>query len=1636
MASSPPVTIQSKDLGAGIDQLSSESSIQEGFSDKLDNWEPTAEGYLEKRTGFGLESGRLPLRVHSKVTDGPNTRLVFNPELDLSKQGKTPILIGGFNSDGTYSEVTISEYKLDPKVTIPQNTEEVPASLIIAATESGLTSPNVSLSFLEKKVGEDTYPQVVFTDTKKLTESNFQIEVSQGYNPAVTCFLVLKDRNIPGESITLGPYAGSGSSTIIAIPANTHALSTNSLQVEFYSLSGGVREFIEPNFLAISNGNIAAEFEENLSSVYAVVSVADGEVSIPVAPGNVTESNWFPIDTTYPIPQVWYVTASNREKAEVDTIEVNQTTQEMRIKVINSNEALSLVVTWEAGYILSNAITVLNTTLTNRIIGTVVWGLNQNLSWDSSNSENRAGWVNYIDSYRALGEGYLLAGTDRNLYKPGTSSPASAALRGRILLPANQKVSPVFQEEGSSIWSSPYIKTEGGLSGWLRASSVDWVSGTNVTFTVPLSPGYTSDGSLTGQYLTVRKASYKPYEGVWRITGSSISGNTLNITCSISSSSNGDWNGGLAQVGIFSSSFSIPATVSTPAVGDILLVGDILNDEYTVKEVTIDSVVVDGFVEQKELAGGTPFYVTSRPVQLLLPLRSTSGALSGSTVGCLTGDSVTIGANSQQYEIRDMVSIPTQTIAISSQSFLINPQDAAKLRAGQRILLNTGTYTIDSLDTDSGAVGVTEEIPDGSYVLIGNTIEVERPLDFVDASIGNILVSLKPRWFPLARQTASQLPFSTDSQFSISSMAADSMYIVTPEVTTPALKWDGTSLTRAGIPRWAPQAFTSIEYPGSITPPFRTPLGVTATDGVKGEINQLHLDLIPVGSSVRDANGKSYKINGYNSEGSPTKHYVLLDRDFETAGTNTLSFAPVYSYYYRLRKVDSNGYKTVSYPAGLEEMKVAPLLTNTNTNYNIHHRVLLPPSLPFSDNSSYVLDVFRTKGNEAAPYYLVRTLPISSNDRYLSFQDKTNDEDLFEQDNISISQLGGEVGTGWESMPQGKYFTTAGNRSVVANIRSEPKMNLVFEIIKSNQEDFDAPKLGWTEFKLTSKGVSQTYVLVAPDTGPPASNVYSIISSGAYNTTTKIQTFTTNYDHSLIKGDWVYLHKKDSGNKELCSYGGWYQCADGTGGSTLNLPMETAKIYNVNDSNKVWGLNGGAIPVVIDTDLNWDGTGDSYWKFFRFPIRLAAAIRATNTLQIRAEAGDTLGQGELTLYGEEVFTLEILADIPFANAVSVTLNGVKQTANNSYDYSFQSIRQLFPSRLVASYQNYPELFDSCFVSRDQDSESAIDVNSADGQEIVAVQPFFGDSAFGQGSKESTLLVLKTNSAYLVDLNAKKAGQNAVQKLDTQGQGCIYPRSLAQTRFGLMFANLSGLWKITQDLRLSPIGRRLDRTWKQDLTPNIPASDIPAAHNWTQESRYRLVVDGSNGASYNYAREYLPDGYRDGSWATVSDYPSLGFANLGSGAFMASGAGQVLEIYSNRFQEPFCASGRAIRSDAYLAAQDFGDASRRKAVRNLIVQLRTDSSVTGLEVYSATDMTRNWLQMDPLTVEVPTSNGLSDSSYPIISSFKFTPTISHCTQFQVRLLHEKQEKVQIVSVGYNVRGLTVKGIPDAASVGKE
>jgi hypothetical protein len=100
-----------RDFSGGIDALSSEDHIKDGYVQELVNMEPTPEGYVRKRKGYQRIFGSLPLRAKRRSLSGTTLTITFETAysiLDFTNVPRLPVFIVGRRS--STSELVYSSY--------------------------------------------------------------------------------------------------------------------------------------------------------------------------------------------------------------------------------------------------------------------------------------------------------------------------------------------------------------------------------------------------------------------------------------------------------------------------------------------------------------------------------------------------------------------------------------------------------------------------------------------------------------------------------------------------------------------------------------------------------------------------------------------------------------------------------------------------------------------------------------------------------------------------------------------------------------------------------------------------------------------------------------------------------------------------------------------------------------------------------------------------------------------------------------------------------------------------------------------------------------------------------------------------------------------------------------------------------------------------------------------------------------------------------------------------------------------------------------------------------------------------------------------------------------------------------------
>ncbi len=230
--------------------------------------------------------------------------------------------------------------------------------------------------------------------------------------------------------------------------------------------------------------------------------------------------------------------------------------------------------------------------------------------------------------------------------------------------------------------------------------------------------------------------------------------------------------------------------------------------------------------------------------------------------------------------------------------------------------------------------------------------------------------------------------------------------------------------------------------------------------------------------------------------------------------------------------------------------------------------------------------------------------------------------------------------------------------------------------------------------------------------------------------------------------------------------------------------------------------------------------------------------------------------------------------------------------NNTKQISANGITKAFPSRILISYENFPEIFDNPYAVYPGDSDSIVDVNPSDGQELTGIGELLAESSSTDTRLQSTVIALKDASVFAIDINTRQQ-----QRLESQGQGCTAPDSIASSKDGVIFANETGIFRVGRSLKIDHIGKDLEGWWNENVNKSSLSSAVGYIDNIDQS--YKLAVpigtDTHNSVLlvYNFEREGVDQPI--GSWTRYTGFDVTSFMTTATKTFIGTNAGDVLQV---------------------------------------------------------------------------------------------------------------------------------------------
>lgn len=1573
-------------------------------------------------------------------------------------------------------------------------------TLTIEGSEHGLGTTNMFVDFVESTSLSNRSYTYILPNSISIDESAFDINTTYTVSQDKQVFAFFSDKSTGGGNnfVQHLVHDGSPESQTFTITSATHVLANFNIIPQVQVDNGTSRERVVPeSFLVHPNGDVDITLINGTGGSLDYYVILSAAPITNVISGNSPSTSSSTITISNPTrPWVFFgiyleqTPGGILELVYPNSIDFDDVSGEFTLSFDNeSTVARNFIVYYEYGDLRSNQLCVQDSSVTvsgtDEIPQLTIWGLDHNEIY-SVDKSFREGWVTHIDSYRRSGEQRLVSGLGGNLFSARTNEEVGETYLLPTLYPnivtrtSGQRVlGPLFWDSfDAPARTRGYITSSNSGTNWAKVTAVEYDTNntwTKYTVSLPNKAILDSTGSPTSlssvisvtsgleDWLTVEGMSYARHDGTFKIR--QIQDSTDSIFIWVSNNDNSsDYNdtdtGG--QCGVFTDQFQW--LTDSPYIPQDTLASSALADNFvcTVLSSDGDLTVTDGFLDRIEVAAGILF--NGIRTSSVIPLRTENPNAVESVENLVRGDMISYTEIDRLLRIlyinsgTDLGIDITVTNGVATA--ILQSGDTTYLTEGRNILLtqagvHTGVHTVLEILSTTEFSWETEETDSVSdALLLGTTIQVDEELLYKDTQGDQVGFAVEERWIPIeAPDDSFDLTPSTHVRyldsfpyglqpFLRSTMIQDGMYLTNYD--DEVYKFDGTSMYRSGVIPWQPGAFLTQETSGATIVTNLRSVAYSAISAAEGKltVDPAVQQSIPTGSSVRlSGSSLTYTIRDVSDDG--TDFFLLMDRslDSDVSATGTVSEIGTFRYYYRLNAVDANDNVVASAVTGYQDHVV-----EMTGNAAVQHKLIGLPAWDVYDYDRLEVQIYRTKMNQAAPFYRVTTLPLDFDNTqgYVLYRDSFADTDLSNLDEVNTSLKGTELGIGWTDNLRSKYVTSIGNRLIQGNLRDYPELDIqiVADATVSNS-DYDGDSFLFRRDNadaLTATNMSDrvTYEWVDGPTGTISSFA---VGSDQFS-------FDTSSPTGANTGDWIYLTYAtvDTTGRDL-TYSGWWQIASvATNTVTINL-VGAASVTDYPDSYAV-ASDPSDVPVLLGEDGNLGMVnGDSFDTFDamrRMSMAINASMRQVDisltgmegfTPWLIARSGnDTPPAGRLIVRqprsDEDTFEL-----VPTFSGYNLFINSVKRTSGSSISAS----TAIFPSRILVSYENYPEIYDSPSVVIDSESDSAIDVNPADGQEITGIIPFFGEAAFGAAQQSAILVVFKTNSIYLVDINQKLQGLNPVQRIETEGLGCTAPYSIASTKGGIMFANESGMYCLRRNQAIDYIGKYMERNWTERV--DLSSLGLAQGHHYGVGRVYKLSVPlvqditstgylaPSEAYVYNHTAE--SDG-RMGAWARYDNHPATGWANLAQNAYFGSSTGRVFSIRNTGDVQDSRDDNQAIHYQVDLRANDYGNPGIRKILDSIVAHYRVSERSTGITLSYSVDLDQEYTETTPIIVPKPgAEDNLSDSVAQDIVSIRHNVGRRRGVYFQIRVENNTiDESVELAGVDYKIGGATEKGILQA------
>jgi hypothetical protein len=1683
------VTIPTKGFQGGIDQVSAESALREGCVEDARNIDFTSDGYMRKRKGFKTPGDYLPLIANSiqqvqNPGDLPITgyfaKFRFGSGVDLyniSKQLPVNITTNKVVSSTDFATVTeyfYTESYPSEFVSTPSGT-----NFSIAAADHLRTSADFFVMIYEWDNSRMRPLSLITTATVEINVSTLAINIS-GLTTGKTIKVVIVD------PLEYGGYSSPSFTGSFTLTRDIHKVQGNTIAVVILKPLVGSVSYVQQgplseDILIKTNGTI----QTNISAYSYKFFVIPAEV----VERKVGTSGVFPIELSTHFPILQSRLGEDTRNHEDVTITIDTVTNEGELTYGAGSGASSYVLAFVKPNVRTLYVPAQDALNTRALLSQdfMIYGLDLSICWNIN-----PGTSGVFAHTEQAGQ-YPICLIENQLFEQESNTGISYFTNLlRIHNTDAATYAPCFinSDDTTNRWRKQ-IQTDGVSGGTRRGTSIAYNSGTSlVEFTFNSTYGFTEVGSGTNSivagkdYLTISGASNSINNGTFRVSSYSLGANTLVVSVeipeydrilsempSISLSQFDEVESGFLG-GILSDYIPTLGLTSTYTSSSYLLPGDILTINNATYSVAQDSIAnfgtkafnttVTGVTSAVSLDKSDRLYFT-RESSTIVPIRSLNGEFP------VLGDVLSLEDASEvkvvQPPIRKRSGLGEFVVSgvddgvINTLTFF-DASIANKVEVGDTLILidaDDGIYsrevTVESL---TGENTITVTSLGNSRIYSGYiqcmTLTIDREIELVSESILQTTNTWQAVYPPTdlltSTPTTIALPITDSSSGFTSVKSGDSTYICSDS--NPMLKYDGSSVYEAGLPKWQSSGLVFAELAGG-TSPLPSQITVSVKTDPSGAGSTKTNKLISQSATTKNY----FKINDMvkiNSSGGPfyakivdavtnasdITTYTIDSTITEQVAAFNIDKVSVFSYYARFSYTDINNQVTVSAPTGVDDLVVY----RTSTNACVLKFIVTPPN-GFRDYDRVTIEIYRTKENGVVPYLVEKNIvSFSGVNGYYYYKENTYDNTLSEAESLPVLE-NQSLNQGLQPPPSSLSSTALDNGIVVGNI-VEPQ-NIEIQVVPTDTT--------------SASTYNATYLTIQDDT---TTQKYEFTTT-SYDTTSITEStsggklyveFVTNSTVVLNEGDYVYIMlysgSTASPETEVAQYAGWQRLVSGgtgdgkfevdehlAGGTTIKFKVV---MQSVSSSNRIPVYIGSVVDLGMSSLATSSSLGLASIEF-RMMLMLSMAINAVQVVE--SKKGTLQFRPFITAFGGNYFQKSGYLRIESTStSLAVKFNGrssyIPKWYVNGVEWPNEgqlayARARVFPSRVVKSKKNFPEVFDSCFIPSTVAilPNEVMDINPTDGQEITAIAPAFGESVSGTSRQSSALAVFKTESIYLVDMDAKEQ-----VKIESGALGCTATRSVVSTKQGVMFANNSGIYRLGSDRKVVWVGRYIDRIWKEAVD-RTRMNEMVAVHDPSVRA-YRLSVPFIDGNWYvlTYFYDNEEQG-QPGAWSVYSGMRATGWAQFADASYFCTDLGQVFQLREDNQPWDYRDDTEAISAYAILKAEGFGDTGIRKVMKSFRLHFRNYKDMNNTSVYTAVNLKNNFIEADNFKVDLPYDNTyLSDQETRKIDVVKFTSNTRKFTFFQVKVTNDGlDETMEVVQADYRVSGLSDDATTDAASTTK-